>query len=71
MHALHSFYRRIRLMSKQTKGMAKPPIETKKENLMADGRVQEFLYYNVICIRLLTEAGKCQVRNIFYLAAAT
>ena len=53
MHALHSFYRRIRLMSKQTKGMAKPPIETKKENLMADGRVQEFLYYNVICIRLL------------------
>ena len=45
MHALYSFYRRIRLMSKQTKGVAKPPIETKRENLMPDGRDQELLYY--------------------------
>lgn len=45
MHALYSFYRRIRLMSKQTKGMAKPPIETKRENLTPDGRDQELLYY--------------------------
>ena len=45
MHALYSFYRRIRLMSKQTKGVAKPPIETKREILMPDGRDQELLYY--------------------------